>query len=56
MANSFLITLQKNNFSENDFNKRLNVKNITHLDNFIKKDYNNVLIEIIFLHVFTRNI
>ena len=46
MANSFLITLQKNNLSENDLNKRLNVKNITHLDNFIKKDYNNVLIEI----------
>ena len=45
-ANSFVITLQKDSISEGTTTRRVNIRNIIPLDNFIKKTYDNVIIEI----------
>jgi len=45
-ANSFVITLQKDLPSETNTARRVNIKNIVPLDDFIKKSYDSVTIEI----------
>ena len=45
-ANSFVITLQKDSVSDTNANRRINIKNIVPLDSFIKRSYENVVIEI----------
>jgi len=45
-ANSFMLTLQKDSSSDGQISRRINVKNIVPLDDFMKKSYNNVVIEI----------
>ena len=45
-ANSFILTLQKDSSSDQNNIKRVNIKNIAPLENFIKKVYDNVVIEI----------
>ena len=45
-ANSFVITVQKDTYSEGSATRRINIRNITPLDNFVKKSYDKVTIEI----------
>jgi len=45
-ANSFIITLQKDSVSDSNMTRRINIKNIMSLDDFVKKSYDNVTIEI----------
>ena len=45
-ANSFLITLQKDNSKDLINSRRINIKNIVPINNFIDKSYDNVIIEI----------
>ena len=45
-ANSFVLSLQKDSFTGNNTTRRINIKNLTPLDNFVKKTYDNVIIEI----------
>ena len=45
-ANSFVLSLQKDSFTGNNTARRINIKNLTPLDNFVKKTYDNVIIEI----------
>ncbi len=45
-ANSFVITLQKDSISEAGTTRRVNIRNIMPLENFVKKSYKNVIIEI----------
>ncbi len=45
-ANSFVITVQKDTYSEGSATRRINIRNITPLDNFVKKSYDMVTIEI----------
>ncbi len=45
-ANSFMITLQKDTSSDANITRRVNIKNIVPLDDFIKKTYDKVTIEI----------
>ena len=45
-ANSFMLTLQKDSGSDKNTMRRINIRNILPLDNFIKKSYKKVIIEI----------
>ena len=45
-ANSFVITIQKDSVSEGGTTRRINIRNIIPLDNFVQKSYDNVTIEI----------
>ena len=45
-ANSFVITIQKDSVSEGGPTRRVNIRNIIPLDNFVQKSYDNVTIEI----------
>ena len=45
-ANSFILTLQKDSTNNQNNMRRMNIKNILPLDNFVKKSYENVIIEI----------
>tara|TARA_B100000579_G_scaffold383816_1_gene353862 strand:- start:1334 stop:2416 length:1083 start_codon:yes stop_codon:yes gene_type:complete len=45
-ANSFVITLHKDSISEANITRRVNIRNIIPLENFIKKSYDKVIIEI----------
>ncbi len=45
-ANSFVLTLQKDSISDSNVTRRVNIKNILPLDNFIKQSYDKVTIEI----------
>ena len=45
-ANSFLITLQKDNSKDLINSRRINIKNIVPINNFINKSYDKVIIEI----------
>ena len=45
-ASSFVITLQKDNISEDNSIRRINIRNLIPLENFIKKTYQSVTIEI----------
>ncbi|OUW49191.1 MAG: DNA polymerase III subunit alpha [Candidatus Pelagibacter sp. TMED196] len=45
-ANSFLITLQKDNLKDLTNSRRINIKNIVPINDFINKSYDNVTIEI----------
>ena len=45
-ANSFVITLQKDSVSEGGPTRRVNIRNIIPLENFVKKSYESVTIEI----------
>ena len=45
-ANSFVLTLQKDTTSDLNNSRRINIKSISELGNFIKKSYDNVIIEI----------
>ncbi len=45
-ASSFVLTLQKDTISENITTRRINIKNILPLDDFVQKTYDNVVIEI----------
>ena len=45
-ANSFVITLQKDTISDSNAARRINIKNIISLDDFVKKSYDSVTIEI----------
>ena len=45
-ANSFILTLQKDSTNNQNNMRRMNIKNILPLDNFVKKSYENVTIEI----------
>ena len=45
-SNSFLITLQKDNSKDSSISRRINIKNIVPLNEFIDKSYENVTIEI----------
>ena len=46
VANSFILTLQKDNLASNTSTKRINIKNIIPLSDFFKKIYEKVVIEI----------
>ena len=41
-----MLSLQKDSFTGNNTARRINIKNLTPLDNFVKKTYDNVIIEI----------
>ena len=45
-ANSFLITLQKDSSKDSLNSRRINIKNIVPINDFINKSYDNVTIEI----------
>ena len=45
-ANSFVLTLQKDTAKGTNLGRRINVKNILPLDDFVKKSYEKVVIEI----------
>ena len=45
-ANSFVLTLQKDTAKDKNLGRRINVKNILPLDDFVKKSYEKVVIEI----------
>ncbi len=45
-ANSFVMNLQKDTISEGISTRRINVRSIIPLENFVKKTYDNVIIEI----------
>ena len=45
-ANSFLITLQKDSSKDNLSTRRINIKNIVPLNDFVNKPYENVTIEV----------
>ena len=45
-ASSFILSLQKNSVSGANITRRINIKNIVPLENFVKKSYDNVVIEI----------
>ena len=45
-ASSFVLKLQKDTISENITTRRINIKNILPLDDFVQKTYDNVVIEI----------
>ena len=45
-ASSFVITIQKDNLSDTNNSRRINIKNIVPLDDFIKQSYDSVIIEI----------
>ena len=45
-ANSFILTLQKETSSNPGFGKRINIKKLVSLDDFLKGDYNKVIIEV----------
>ena len=45
-ANSFLITLQKDSSKDNSSTRRINIKNIVPLNDFVNTSYKNVTIEI----------
>ena len=45
-ANSFILTLQKDNSNNGSTSRRINIKNIVGLEDYINKDYENVTIEI----------
>ena len=45
-ANSFVMNLQKDTISERISTRRINVRSIIPLENFVKKTYDNVIIEI----------
>ncbi len=45
-ANSFILSLQKDSVSGANITRRINIKNIVPLENFVKKSYDNVVIEI----------
>ena len=45
-ANSFVITVQKDTYSEGSATRRINIINITPLDNLVKKSYDKLTIEI----------
>ena len=45
-ADSFILTLQKDSLTEGNTARRINVKNIRTLDDFVKKSYDNVIIEV----------
>ena len=45
-SNSFLITLQKDGPKDSSISRRINIKNIVPINEFIDKSYENVTIEI----------
>ena len=45
-ANSFVLSLQKDSIAGAKVTRRINIKNIVPLENFVKKSYDNVVIEI----------
>ena len=45
-ANSFILTVQKESSQDINISRRINVKNIVPLDNYVKKTYESVTIEI----------
>ena len=45
-ANSFLITLQKDSSKDNSSSRRINIKNIVPLNDFVNTPYKNVTIEV----------
>ncbi len=45
-ANSFILTLQKDRSTVGSSTRRINIKNIINLSDFIKKTYENIVIEI----------
>ena len=45
-ANSFILTLQKDNSSQNNLSRRINIKKLVGLSEFTKKEYDKVTIEL----------
>ena len=45
-AESFLITLQKDNLKDFSNSKRINIKNIVQINDFVNRSYEKVIIEI----------
>ena len=45
-ANSFILTLQKDNLSQDNLSRRINIKKLESLNEFTKKDYDKVTIEL----------
>ena len=45
-SNSFVLSLQKDSIAGAKVTRRINIKNIVPLENFVKKSYDNVVIEI----------
>ena len=45
-ANSFILTLQKDSFNQDNISRRINIKKIISLNDFTKKEYDKVTIEL----------
>ena len=45
-ANSFILTLQKDSFNQDNISRRINIKKLTSLNDFTKKEYDKVTIEL----------
>ncbi len=45
-ANSFILTLQKDSSNKDTFSRRINIKKLISLDDFTKKEYDKVTIEL----------
>ncbi len=45
-ANSFILTLQKDNLSQDNLSRRINIKKLISLNEFTKKEYDKVTIEL----------
>ena len=45
-ANSFILTLQKDNLSKDSFSRRINIKKLISLNDFTKKEYEKVTIQL----------
>ena len=45
-ANSFILTLQKDSFNQDNISRRINIKKLISLNDFTKKEYDKVTIEL----------
>ena len=45
-ANSFILTLQKDSFNQDNISRRINIKKLVSLNDFTKKEYDKVTIEL----------